>query len=46
VGDNFVRQSGETVTMNRMQVFAWQAYEKGQDVNLQVRTPAHMRTRS
>ena len=38
-----MRQSGESVVMNKMQVFAWQAYEKGQDVNLQVRPKRKMR---
>lgn len=34
-GDNFVRWSGDATQMAKMQVFAWQAYEKGVDVNLQ-----------
>ena len=44
VGENFVRATGETVSMNKMQVFAWQAYEKGQDVNLQARWPPNLCT--
>ncbi|KAK3704840.1 hypothetical protein QZH41_016149 [Actinostola sp. cb2023] len=35
-GDNFVRYSGDTSKMAQTQLFAWQAYEKGADVHLQV----------
>uniref|UniRef100_A0A6Q2XV53 Pre-mRNA-splicing factor SLU7 n=1 Tax=Esox lucius TaxID=8010 RepID=A0A6Q2XV53_ESOLU len=34
-GDNFVRYSGDTVTMAQTQLFAWEAYEKGSEVHLQ-----------
>lgn len=34
-GDNFVRYSGDTITMAQTQLFAWEAYEKGSDVHLQ-----------
>lgn len=34
-GDNFVRQSGDAVKMAELQVFAWQAAEKGIEINLQ-----------
>ncbi|XP_031564412.1 pre-mRNA-splicing factor SLU7-like [Actinia tenebrosa] len=35
-GDNFVRYSGDTSKMAQTQLFAWEAYEKGADVHLQV----------
>uniref|UniRef100_A0A667YZU4 Pre-mRNA-splicing factor SLU7 n=1 Tax=Myripristis murdjan TaxID=586833 RepID=A0A667YZU4_9TELE len=34
-GDNFVRYSGDTITMAQTQLFAWEAYEKGSEVHLQ-----------
>ena len=34
-GDNFVRWSGDAGQMARMQMFAWEAFDKGIDVNLQ-----------
>ncbi|XP_048884881.1 pre-mRNA-splicing factor SLU7 [Brienomyrus brachyistius] len=34
-GDNFVRYTGDTVTMAQTQLFAWEAYERGSDVHLQ-----------
>ena len=34
-GDNFERYTGETLSMARKNVFAWQAAEKGADVHLQ-----------
>uniref|UniRef100_A0A4W5RUK1 Pre-mRNA-splicing factor SLU7 n=1 Tax=Hucho hucho TaxID=62062 RepID=A0A4W5RUK1_9TELE len=34
-GDNFVRYSGDTVTMAQTQLFAWEAYDKGSEVHLQ-----------
>ncbi|KAF7727508.1 mRNA splicing protein [Apophysomyces ossiformis] len=34
-GDNFVRYSGETLEMATVQLFAWQASERGNDVHLQ-----------
>ncbi|XP_028272422.1 pre-mRNA-splicing factor SLU7 [Parambassis ranga] len=34
-GDNFVRYSGDTVTMAQTQLFAWEAYERGTEVHLQ-----------
>ncbi|XP_075065984.1 pre-mRNA-splicing factor SLU7 [Mixophyes fleayi] len=34
-GDNFVRYTGDTITMAQTQLFAWEAYEKGSDVHLQ-----------
>ncbi|RHZ75558.1 hypothetical protein Glove_212g27 [Diversispora epigaea] len=34
-GDNFVRYSGDAPKMANLQLFAWQAYEKGTDVHLQ-----------
>lgn len=33
-GDNFVRMSGDAVKIPELQVFAWQAAERGIDVNL------------
>lgn len=34
-GDNFVRQTGDVGRVTEMQVFAWQAHERGQDLSLQ-----------
>lgn len=34
-GDNFVRTSGESSKLTELQVFAWQAYERGEDISLQ-----------
>lgn len=34
-GDNFVRYSGDTITMAQTQLFAWEAYDKGSEVHLQ-----------
>ncbi|CAI2169863.1 625_t:CDS:2 [Funneliformis geosporum] len=34
-GDNFVRYTGDAPNMANLQLFAWQAYEKGTDVHLQ-----------
>ncbi|XP_062511347.1 pre-mRNA-splicing factor SLU7-like [Corticium candelabrum] len=34
-GDNFVRNSGDTVRMAQAQVFAWDAYDRGTSVHLQ-----------
>lgn len=34
-GDNFVRYTGDAPKMANLQLFAWQAYEKGTDVHLQ-----------
>ncbi|KAL4631301.1 pre-mRNA-splicing factor SLU7-like [Arapaima gigas] len=34
-GDNFVRYTGDTITMAQTQLFAWEAYERGSDVHLQ-----------
>ncbi|XP_051505309.1 pre-mRNA-splicing factor SLU7 [Myxocyprinus asiaticus] len=34
-GDNFVRYSGDTISMAQTQLFAWEAYEKGSEVHLQ-----------
>jgi pre-mRNA-processing factor SLU7 len=34
-GDNFVRQSGEALEIPKLQVFAWQASERGIDISLQ-----------
>eukprot|EP01087_Luapelamoeba_hula_P011723 TRINITY_DN3224_c0_g1_i1.p1 TRINITY_DN3224_c0_g1~~TRINITY_DN3224_c0_g1_i1.p1 ORF type:complete len:639 (-),score=171.16 TRINITY_DN3224_c0_g1_i1:59-1975(-) len=34
-GDNFVRRTGDYVTFGQAQQFAWQAYDKGQEVHLQ-----------
>eukprot|EP01113_Clastostelium_recurvatum_P031852 TRINITY_DN4027_c0_g1_i2.p1 TRINITY_DN4027_c0_g1~~TRINITY_DN4027_c0_g1_i2.p1 ORF type:complete len:580 (+),score=206.34 TRINITY_DN4027_c0_g1_i2:38-1741(+) len=33
-GDNFTRASGQASSLRDMQAFAWEAYEKGQDVHL------------
>ncbi|KAF8796908.1 pre-mRNA-splicing factor SLU7-like [Argiope bruennichi] len=33
-GDNFVRYTGDTSKHSKTQLFAWQAYEKGVEVNL------------
>ncbi|KAG8815361.1 mRNA splicing protein [Serendipita sp. 401] len=33
-GDNFLRMSGDAVAAQKLQVFAWQASEKGNDVDL------------
>ncbi len=34
-GDNFVRISGDATKVTDIQVFAWQAYERGEDISLQ-----------
>lgn len=34
-GDNFVRQSGDALKLPQLQLFAWQAAERGLDVSLQ-----------
>lgn len=34
-GDNFVRLSGDATKVTELQVFAWQAYERGEDVSMQ-----------
>ena len=34
-GDNFVRISGDSQKVTDLQVFAWQAYERGEDISLQ-----------
>lgn len=34
-GDNFVRHTGETPEMAKVQMFAWQASERGNEVHLQ-----------
>lgn len=34
-GDNFVRSSGDAKKVTELQVFAWQAYERGDDISLQ-----------
>ena len=34
-GDNFVRSSGDAKAVTELQVFAWQAYERGEDISLQ-----------
>ncbi|KAG7465131.1 hypothetical protein MATL_G00172990 [Megalops atlanticus] len=34
-GDNFVRYTGDTISMAQSQLFAWEAYDKGSDVHLQ-----------
>lgn len=34
-GDNFVRSSGDAEKITELQVFAWQAYERGEDISLQ-----------
>ena len=34
-GDNFVRSSGDTKKVTDLQVFAWHAYERGEDISLQ-----------
>lgn len=34
-GDNFVRSSGDAKKITELQVFAWQAYERGEDISLQ-----------
>lgn len=39
-GDNFVRYSGDAPAMAQLQLFAWNAQEKGTDVNLQA-DPTH-----
>lgn len=33
-GDNFVRHSGDTQDFHKTQLFVWDAYEKGAEVNL------------
>ena len=35
-GDNFVRYTGDTISMAQTQLFAWEAYDKGCEVHLQV----------
>ncbi|EJU04168.1 hypothetical protein DACRYDRAFT_114567 [Dacryopinax primogenitus] len=34
-GENFLRQSGEAPEVQKLQLFAWQAEQRGRDVNLQ-----------
>ncbi|KAF4805177.1 Pre-mRNA-splicing factor SLU7 [Turdus rufiventris] len=34
-GDNFIRYTGDTISMAQTQLFAWEAYDKGYDVHLQ-----------
>lgn len=34
-GDNFIRSSGDSNKVTELQVFAWQAYERGEDISLQ-----------
>ena len=34
-GDNFIRSSGDSKKVTELQVFAWQAYERGEDISLQ-----------
>mmetsp|Transcript_2999 Transcript_2999/g.5896 ORF Transcript_2999/g.5896 Transcript_2999/m.5896 type:complete len:553 (+) Transcript_2999:206-1864(+) len=34
-GDNFVRYSGDTQTLNQLSLYAWEAFDKGQDIHLQ-----------
>jgi pre-mRNA-processing factor SLU7 len=34
-GDNFVRYTGDVRKFSEMQSYAWEAYEKGQEVHLQ-----------
>ena len=34
-GDNFVRMTGDATKVTDIQVFAWQAYERGDDISLQ-----------
>lgn len=34
-GDNFVRSSGDSKKITELQVFAWQAFENGEDISLQ-----------
>uniref|UniRef100_A0A8C0GZC4 Pre-mRNA-splicing factor SLU7 n=1 Tax=Chelonoidis abingdonii TaxID=106734 RepID=A0A8C0GZC4_CHEAB len=34
-GDNFVRYTGDTISMAQTQLFAWEAYDKGSEVHLQ-----------
>jgi pre-mRNA-processing factor SLU7 len=34
-GDNFVRMSGDATKVTDIQIFAWQAYERGDDISLQ-----------
>nr|XP_034375562.1 pre-mRNA-splicing factor SLU7-like [Arvicanthis niloticus] len=34
-GDNFVRYTGDTISMAQTQVFAWEAYDRGSEVHLQ-----------
>ena len=35
VGDNFVRYTGDTISMAQTQLFAWEDYDKGSEVHLQ-----------
>ncbi|KAL6080203.1 mRNA splicing protein [Balamuthia mandrillaris] len=39
LGDNFVRKTGDTLKFGQVQRFAWEAYEKGQDIHVQA-TPS------
>ncbi|KAI1238881.1 hypothetical protein IHE44_0011972 [Lamprotornis superbus] len=34
-GDNFIRYTGDTISMAQAQLFAWEAYDKGSEVLLQ-----------
>ena len=34
-GDNFVRYTGDTISMAQTQLFAWEDYDKGSEVHLQ-----------
>ena len=34
-GDNFIRYTGDTISMAHTQLFAWEAYDKGCEVHLQ-----------
>lgn len=36
-GDNFVRASGQAPEMAKLQLFAWQAHDRGNDIHFQVR---------
>jgi pre-mRNA-processing factor SLU7 len=35
IGDNFIRNTGDSQGFNNMQNFAWEAYEKGQEIHPQ-----------
>jgi pre-mRNA-processing factor SLU7 len=34
-GDNFVRYSGDTQELNKLSLYAWDAYDKGQEIHMQ-----------